>query len=255
MDLIERTTRDLDNDGVMDIYGICGFHVDTLEAALPSNGAAYVRRDENGRFYNASLTPEFREAADFVHSWAAKGLVKPNPEGANWDWFIEGFNEGTSAFRVTEEYAKSQLEDVTFDWGFVFFPRGPRMDRLVSAYHENVLFLPVNGYTDQELDNIIFAFGLWNEPTPGWEDDTEVWKYDFYQRYRDSRAVDETLAMMRKLEHNYLKLHPFILNLETGNVAYNIWSMESTPIELIEATREEWDYRISEVNRIVFGDE
>lgn len=252
MDMCDQTTRDIDNDGETDIYGLAAFHVDTLAAAVTSNGARYVDQDENGRFFNASGSDAFLDAANFIHELAQRGFVRPQPDGTNWDWFIQGFNEGASAFRVTEEYAKADLVDVSFEWGFVFFPKGPNVDVHISIYRENIQIIPVS-FSADEIDKIMFAYDLMTEPVPGFEDDEMAWKYDAYSAYRDSRAVDETLAMMRSGVNGSLRLEPYIIGFETGDVAYNIWDFDSTPAELIEGAKLVWDTLINDVNRILFG--
>ena len=253
-EMCAKTTRDIDNDGQMDYYAICAFHKDTLASAVISNNAEYVAKDENGRFYNATNTTEFLAACAFVHDLNSNGWVRPDPEGANWNWFIEGFNEGNSAFRITEEYSKSDLQNVSFEWGFVFFPKGPSCDELVSVYRENIQIVPNKCFTDEEVDNIMFAYDLYTNKVPGYEDDDEDWKLSAYAAYRDSRAVDETLTAMRLGKNGALRLEPYITGFETGDIAYSIWNNERTPVQLIEEAKNKWDILISEANKMIYGD-
>ncbi|MCL2107959.1 MAG: extracellular solute-binding protein [Oscillospiraceae bacterium] len=252
-EMCRTVTRDTTGNGEIDVFGITAFHTRTLDAALASNNARYVGRDADGRFFNASLSNEFLEAAVFVHNLAMNGFVRPEPDGVEWNWFIEGFNEGNAAFRIAEEHSKSDLRDVSFDWGFVFFPRGPQNDRVISTYRENIRFVPANGFTPQEVDDILFAFDLFTERTPGWEDDEMAWKYGAYPDYRDLRAVDETLAMMSTGANGNLSLEPYIIGFQTGRVSWDIWNPEYTPMELIEGARAEWESFIDAANVAYFG--
>jgi ABC-type glycerol-3-phosphate transport system substrate-binding protein len=253
--ICEAVTQDLDNDGITDIWAITSFHVATLSAAVISNGANFVRKDAEGRFYNASGSNEFLEAAQFVANLNTRGFVRPSPEGdgGDWDWFIDGFNEGVSAFRIAEEYAKRDINDGgNFEWGFVFFPRGPRATELASVYRENVRMVPAGVFEHWEVEDIMFAYDLYVNPPPGYEDGSG-WKAEAMEVYRDRRAIDETLARMRTGYNGALRFEAYISGFETGRIAYNIWNEERTPAQLIEEAEQEWNVLIAEVNDLIFA--
>ncbi|MCL1823113.1 MAG: extracellular solute-binding protein [Oscillospiraceae bacterium] len=253
MDMCDKISRSTDGTGIYNRYAICAFHQDTLASAVLSNGAKFVDRDENGRYFNASGTQEFLDAADFVRSFATRGHVHPQPEGTEWNWHIAVFNEGRSAFKITEEYAKSELKDVSFNWGMVFFPKGPNMDSYVSVYKENIQFIP-SIFSAELADDIIFAYSLYNQKVPGFDGDDD-WKLGARSAFNDLRAVDDTLTRMRDNDNNVLRLDPYVAGFSVGKVAYNIWNDEKTPAQLIEEAKSEWDIMVMDANALVFGKE
>lgn len=248
-EMCKKTTRDIDNDSIIDTYAIASFHVEFMNGAVYSNNAKYVGKDADGNFYNASNEPQFLEACQFVHRLAQEGYVMPSTEdnGGQWDWFKAAFHDGQAAFRVDEEYAKGQLADMKDDWGFVLFPAGPS-GSLTPIYRENVLVVP-STFSEQEADDIMFAYSLWTDPVPGYEDE-ETWRISAYPNYRDERAVDETLSIMRSGENGVLEFHAYVAGFKSGDIAYNIWNLDRTPAELIESVQNSWDVIISDMNAL-----
>jgi len=229
-----------------DYYGFATFSKETLTAAAISNGAMYVGREDNGRFYNASGSNEFLEAAEFLREFVTSGWKHPKPEGSDWNWYVQTFNEGNTAFRVCEEAYKSDLQNVSFDWGMVLFPRGPRMDKLTFGDRSNIWVVPAT-FDAETVEKIMFAHTLWTSDVPGYDGD-EDWKLGARPAYRDTRAVDETLELFRDPSRGHILLHPFIVGLDTGAIADNIWEAEATAQELIEQGRNRWAALIRRMN-------
>jgi hypothetical protein len=257
MDIAQAVTRDSRNTGIIDTFGFCTFSNRTVLSALFSNGARFVGKDETGRFYNAaSGSNEFLQAFDHVRNFATLELLQPQPEGSGWDWWRDGFREGNAAFLIYEEYGKDDFANVPFEWGMVLYPRGPAMDALMTIYYENINTIPNNNSMNAGLaDEILFAFDLFTNEPPGYEDDTEAWKYDLYERYRDSRAVDETVAMIRSGNHSQLRLDQFVPSFEAGRVSWEVWNFEATGAQLLEEASQEWNEFIASANRSIFKDE
>jgi ABC-type glycerol-3-phosphate transport system substrate-binding protein len=227
-------------------YGFATFSKETLTAAAVSNGAAYVGREANGRFFNATGTDNFLEAANLLREFVTEGWKHPKPEGSDWNWHVDVFNEGNTAFRVTEEHAKSDLQNTAFDWGMVLFPRGPRMDTLTFGDRSNLWLIPAT-HSAEDVEKIMFALTLWTNDVPGYDGDDD-WKLGARPAYRDSRAVDETLALFREPARSHILLHPFIIGLDTGAIADNIWEAEGTAQELIDQGRNRWAALIRRMN-------
>jgi ABC-type glycerol-3-phosphate transport system substrate-binding protein len=236
-----------------DFFGFATFVSHTLNSAVFSNGASFVDKDSSGRFYtSATNNSAFLQAAEFIQEFAVRGLLKPQPEGSNWNWFVESFNEGDAAFRIDQEYAKYDLQNVPFDWGMVMFPKGPAMNDYMAVYSENIYVLPMN-FSFDEADDIMFAYNLFTNPVPGYEDDDTAWKFGSYDDFRDARAVDETLAMLRSGKHSALRLDYFVPSFEVGRVAWDIWDLDYSPARLIESASQEWNAVIEAANRMIFG--
>jgi len=249
--MAEQATR-LNADGTYASYGFCTFSKDTLTNAIFSNGGRYIGKDENGRFINATNTTAFLRATEWVQNLQYNNLLQPPPEGNDWNWWIEGFNEGRAAFRVHQDYSKSDMKNTTFDWGIALFPRGPDATQMMSAYYENINVVP-RTFVDV-ADDIMFAYDLYTEPVPGFEDDDDAWKYGAYNDYRDMRAVDETLAMIRTGDYTAVRFEFIIPGFDTGEIADTMWNLEATPAELVEAASQEWNRWIEQANGWIFGE-
>lgn len=247
-ELCEKLTRDTDNDGVTDRYAMMSFSSHLLPAAVVSNGAGFVQVDENGQYYNAAESEAFLEAMNWVIDLVSKYEMKA-PEGANWDYFQTAFINGEVALQVHEEYFVSSLSDMEDDFGFVFFPKGPKADTYLFAPSDNIMVIPAC-YDADTAWKIAFAYNLFTNPTPGY-DDTDDWKTGYLAQFRDDRAVDETLAMMREPEHQFVWYSDMISGYDLGNqYIYNVYAQAETPAEKAESMRGTWQAYIDEANGV-----
>lgn len=248
-ELADTLTQDNNNDGITDKYAMVSFSVDLFRGALTSNDARYVGKDAEGKYYSGATEPNFLEAIQWAVSLIEKGYEMPAPEGANWDWFGPAFTDGKVAMRVAEEYNSGQgLATMEDDFGFVLFPKGPKGGNQYSAYFsDNVGVIP-SSYDKETAEKIAFAYNLWTEPTPGYED-SDAWKDAYYTKYRDERAVDETLAMMFEAVENN-DYSQFISGLDTGaSFIWDVYALAATPAEKVEEITGAWQSLIDAANQ------
>ncbi|HSK68640.1 MAG TPA: extracellular solute-binding protein, partial [Candidatus Limnocylindria bacterium] len=166
-ELAKKLTRDTNNDGVIDIYATASQQGGVYNVALASNGAAFVKQDENGKYYDATGEDAFLEAANWVVHMS-RTYEMPQPEGSNWDWTFAAFINGDVAMTVHQDYFKSTLaSSMTDPYGFVMFPRGPRGETYKNVYSDNTYVLPANSDEDR-AEKIATAFDLYTDPTPGY---------------------------------------------------------------------------------------
>jgi ABC-type glycerol-3-phosphate transport system substrate-binding protein len=247
LDLSRRLTRDINNDGIMDTYAMPqDFSTAILEAAIASNDATYVDKDSTGRFVNATQRPEFIEGLQYAIRLNTEGVMKPKPDGANWDWFKSEFIDGNVAMRIEDSYIWGELQNMRDDWGIVFFPKGPRASTYIMYTRENVLVVPAT-FTAEQVNNIMTALALWYTPV------TDDWKSGYYNTFRDARAVDETLALMRNTSIHRNKNYVLIPGLNTGNIAWSMWGYQGEPAQLVESVAPNWNTLIAEVNNDLSG--
>jgi len=90
-----------------------------------------------------------------------------------------------------QSLATNDLRSMKDDWGMVLPPKGPKVKNYIVFNDENVYVLPVRGFTEAQIDAILWAVQAWVTPV-----DTN-WKLKEYSNYRDRRAVDETMALIR----------------------------------------------------------
>lgn len=246
LNICRQLTRDINNDGIIDTYALPrDLSTEILDAIISSNGAQYVGRDpETGKFLNTTNTPEFIEALQFVARLQTEGVFKPRPENTNWDWFKSEFADGNVAMRIDESYVWDDLQFMKDDWGIVMFPKGPRSDSYRVFTRQNMIVIPAT-YDHDKVDQILWALSLWYTPV------TDDWKSVWYNFFRDSRAVDETLALIRNTDLHMQKNHVFIPGLERGRIAWEMWYHEGDPAQLVEAVSQSWDALIDDVNEML----
>lgn len=187
-------TKDSNSDGVTDIYAICAWQVEVVKAAVFSNGSDYIKFNETtSKYENNQSSDEFLDAVNLGVDFYQKGYIKPDPEGAAFTWFEGAFKNGEAAMCVTEWYRNTAFQDMADDWGFVFFPAGPK-GKMQTMYTGNVRIMPT-GLDAQVADDVAYAYSLWVAPAPGYEDAAADYTY-YDTLVRDDRAVLETLVPM-----------------------------------------------------------
>jgi ABC-type glycerol-3-phosphate transport system substrate-binding protein len=246
-ELCKTLTIDSNNDGTIDNYALASFSVDFFRGAVTSNNAKFIGKDDSGKFTNATLEPNFLEAMQWAVSLIEKGYEMPVPADANWDWFIAAFHDAKVAMTYGEQYKVGTWSDMADDWGFVLCPKGPKSEGYSVYFGDNIAVIP-SSYDKETAEKIAFAYNLWTEPTPGYEDE-DSWKEAYYTRFRDERAVDETLSMMYDgaIENNdYL---PLVYGTSYGDFAWAIYGLEKTPAEKIEEVQGMWQSLLDDANK------
>jgi ABC-type glycerol-3-phosphate transport system substrate-binding protein len=248
LDICKKLTRDTDNDGIVDTYAMCrDLSTEILDAIISSNGATYVDKDpKTGKFVNATNRPEFLEALQFAIRLNTEGVLKQRPDDSNWDWYKSEFIDGKVAMRVDESWIgnsdDAELTRMKDDWGIVLFPKGPKSSTYRVYSRDNLMVIPAT-YKPAEVEKILWAVALWYTPA---DDD---WKSGQYKFYRDSRAVDETLALARDPKLSMIKYFSYINGLERGDFAWNMWYHEGEPAQLVESVSQDWNAKIDEMNK------
>ena len=240
-DMLKTITRDTDNDGVNDIYGLIGSGDDMYVCATFANGGCFFDFDENGKIYPAMNSDATISALTWGKDIQAKYWA-PTPEGANWDWYKDAWKQGYCGFYMYQTYGgfndNSEMADMEDQWGCVAFPVPNEGDTYITVVSDNITLIP-SCYDEDTVAKLTFIYDLWSNPTPGY-DDEDSWIGNKYN-YTDERAVDETYAMLREPDHcrvnnvTYLGTQNDVL----GNSL--LWALGgSTPAELIEAGMPAW---------------
>ncbi|HWT76822.1 MAG TPA: extracellular solute-binding protein [Mobilitalea sp.] len=248
-ELSKQLTIDTNNDGTPDTYATASFSADFFAGAIYSNDARYIGRDANGKFYNATTEPNFLESAQWVVNHIQSGYEMPAPEGANWDWFVAAFHDAKVAMTFAEEYKVGTWADMKDDWGFVLCPKGTKSNNNYETYfNDNIAVIP-SCYDAETAAKIAFAYNLWTNPTPGYEDDAEAWKDSYYTKFRDERAVDETLTMMYDTATVNTEYSPFVYGVDLGNFLWDTYALTKTPQEKIDEVTGIWQSLIDDANK------
>lgn len=243
--MLKATTRDIDNDGVIDTFGMANLNGEFCHLAVMSNGSCWIDKDANGKYFSRIGDDKTIEAMEWTQKMVQL-YEKPQPDGANWDWMYAAFINGEVAFQADQEYRVGNIADMSDDWGFVCFPNGPKGDGKYRTLHDDNTYVIPGCYDKTTAENIAKIFDLWSDPTPGYGDD--AWKEDFYPRFRDERAVDETLQYMK--DNGVVRYDTLISGLNLGAAfIWNVYPGFMTMQEGVETSANSIQSLIDEANR------
>ncbi len=247
-DMCKKLTRDTDNDGVIDQYAMASFNTEFSFSALDSNGAKIIDRDANGKYVNVAGSEKAMEAWNWIqHMFLTYQL--PQEEGENWDYFYTAFTNGEVAFLADQEYnaqPNGKFWSMADDYGFVCFPLGPHGDGKYKTVHQNNIMIIPSVYDADRAEKIAKIVDLWAEPVPGYEG-PDAWKDGYWQSFRDSRAVDETLQYM--MDNPNPRYDVLISGLNQGDIIWSLCAGGGTPQELYEGCYNVWQGLIDDCNR------
>ncbi|MBO2516969.1 MAG: hypothetical protein CW338_06815 [Clostridiales bacterium] len=200
-EMLQATTSDVDADGVLDLYGMTGSNFDMFLMAVFNNGVDFFHFDEEGKLVIGVNNEKGIEALDWAQRiWNQYGYKQPSD--GQWDYYKDAWKQGFCAFYMYQTYGgfndNSEMSDMADEWGCVAFPVPNEGDTYYNITSDNIWCMP-NVYDEKTAADIQYIFYLWNQTTPGY-DDEDAWignKYNF----TDDRAVDETYAMLREGDH------------------------------------------------------
>ncbi len=241
-DLCAKLTRDTNGDDIPDIYAMSSTNYDFMKPCLASNDAYIIKRDASGKFYNATGEDNFIEAWDWAKDMRSK-YEMPQPEDAKYDFPYTAFLNAEVALQAAEEYRVTENQALADDFGFVVFPKGRAVSDYSCYSYDHLRVIPAI-YDDERAWKIAFAFNLYTNPTPGYED-VDDWKTNYYTLFRDTRSVDETLEILTR--NPKPQLFPLVDNVNRSNSYF--WNIDyKTGQEQYEEMRDEIDYYVSVAN-------
>ncbi len=122
--IAREATRDTDGDGAVDQWGITiGYELEY--PLIWSNGARVVEESTDGKFRFALDSPQAIEALEFISRIYESGVTT---HGENT------FIAGRAAMYGGELFqGRNMMLNMQDEYGFVFFPKGPRMNDYVSV--------------------------------------------------------------------------------------------------------------------------
>ncbi len=240
-EMLAKITKDTDNDGVNDIYGLIGSGDDGYVLSVFSNGGCFFDFDADGKIYPAMGSEETLTALAWFKDIQSKYWA-PTPDGANWDWYKDGWKQGYCGFYVYQTYGgfndNSEMADMADDWGCVAWPVPNEGDTYINVISDNITLIPAC-YDEETIAKLTFIYDLWSNPTPGY-DDEDSWIGNKYN-YTDDRAVDETYAMLREPEHCRINKVTYLGTQNDVLGSSLLWALGgSTPAELVEAGMPAW---------------
>ncbi len=243
-EVMGQVQRDLDNDGVVDVYGTTNNTGDFYKAAVFSNGGELISKDADGKFVFAADSEKTLAGLN----WAQEilndyDLVKP--ADAEWDYYKQAFLNGDAAFCFDNAYmAGADFKDMEDDFGFICFPKGPGASDYTNVWNNNPVVIPAC-YDEQKAWNLAFAYNLYTAPIPGYED-YEGWKAGYYNNFRDTESVDLSLARM--VENGVVNYADVVPDLKQGDDFLWKLNKDTTAAQVAEEIKNTWQSYVDAAN-------
>ena len=249
-EILKACTKDTDGDGRADIWGLTtSLGANYYTAVVHASGADFVTKDESGKFVNRMGSETFLSALDWADEMRKDYGAPPLENTEGMTSYTDRFINGQVAMTVASEKYKEMLSSLQDDWGFVMLP-GPDGKNPIAVDPSPVIIIPAS-YSKDEANEIAIIFDLITETVHGYGHD-EAWKEEYYEQYRDSRAVDETLTLMRYGKNIKPRLELFVEGLYEKSIysdfLYPLYSGKTTPAEGIQANMEKWNELINQQN-------
>lgn len=247
-DIMSKVQRDLDNDGVIDIYGWDANYGVAVDQSVYSNNSEYVGQDASGKYVYKFEDPATVEALEWIVA-AINDYALVRPEEAQWDYYKEAFINGQVAFMPDQAYCGGPngfLMDMVDEIGFVMFPKGPQATDYTNCWDNNPAAIPAC-YDADRAWKIAFAYNLYTDDVPGYEGYLDLGQYRNYNF--DSRAVDETCTMMTS--KGMVTYHGLIPNLDMGEpFSWKFGKTANTVVsEVLDGVRDSYKAYIDEANK------
>lgn len=252
-DYAKKLTRDTNNDGQIDIYGIIGQNTVLFNALMYSNGTDIVTEGADGKLSMNASDPKVTEALTFGRKLYDEGIFRNNkPEETDWDYFKAVFARQEVAMYVEEEYAISDIKNrgLTENIGFVTFPYGPSNPKQeqFAICRENILFVPSNENVVKDLEDIMFAYNIYTDIPEDYINDDERWKASYESAFSDDeRAVTETINGIINKYPSYMTCTIMIPNF-APNYLWELGGQTAVVSEILEKYTPEWTTQVNEFN-------
>ena len=238
--ILHQIQKDLDNDGILDIYGLTGSNVDLFRIAVFSNGGSFFDYSDEGKLSVNANSDNSLEALNWAKRiWNSYGYRQSADD--SWDYYKDAWKQGFCGFYIYQAYGgfnkNSEMSDMVDEWGCVAFPIGPKGQTYVTIVSDNITVIP-NVYDQETTNRIAFIYDLWTNTPTSYDDDKIASLYN----YTDERAVNETYSMLRKSEHCVIDRAILIGSLNDIEGEDFLWNLEGNEVdELIENKLKIWE--------------
>lgn len=245
--LCRKLTRDTNNDGVTDVYGVTGQNTVFFTGLLMANDT-FIIKNEDGRLVMNAQDRKVLEALNFGNSIISEGYFQPQGD-AEWDYFKTGFYEGRAAMFVEESYAcdniNAQAPDM--EYGFVNIPKGPSAQDYVAICRENILVIPNCEKVRAVADDVVFVYDIYTDVPEDYLEDDQRWKGNLANRFKDRRSVNETCNWMINKWDQFMSAPDVYISGFAPDWLYDLGNGRS-PQETLEAYSSEWQTQVEEFN-------
>lgn len=219
-------TKDTNNDGVTDQYGLLPCNPDAAAFFFTTaNNAPLVVKDASGKYVENLNSQAFADALNFYNDLVnTDKVVKIWEEHTaestyNVDKFqdnLKFFTEGKAAFMTCDSWVGNQhLYKVSdqLNYGILPIPMGPNADRYYGfAKDGNLYAIPV---TNNDLDKTVPIFNALARPMEGYEGE-DWWLEDMQYEYFREGDTKSTQLYETILDSSVLDIGTGIADMFTG---------------------------------------
>ncbi len=239
-ELCAKLTRDTNNDGVTDIYAYGGNDCEQMCVGIYGNGAMFVERDENGKFVDGTLNPAFEEGLLWAVSLFDKGYTPALDSSWAWDKAYTDFADGKLAMMVSQTWVvDTYCADMEDEIGYVMLPAGPKGHNCTNMIPTPIA---IPACLDEETaQNVAVIINEWYNERYAIEEAQVMgitFRDNYYSRFDDSRAVDETVtSMITDPDCQVYDSYYLVPNFDYYGVIVSVANRSATPAEQIEYIR------------------
>lgn len=249
--MLDTITRDIDNDGTIDIYGCGENYGDLISGFVFSNGGTYVNYDSDGKFRIALEDPNVLEGLNMAKEVMDKYDVHNayvNDEA--WDFYKEDWLSGHFAFYPGQVWEADNVRAMDDEVGFVTFPVGPSAGNNYGSFASDNLSVIPACYDADKAWKCAFVYMLYFGDVPGYEDfieNLDGLKTGYYSKFDDTESVDSTIVKV--IKSGKYEIADLVPGLDQGaDFTWNIYANGPDISSVIEATKTAWQTYIDEAN-------
>ena len=208
LEYVQVLTKDIDGDGITDVYGFGGWPSDFLPLLVMSNGSNIAATATE----NLS-SPEVAETLQFLQDLHLNGYAHPIPAENGWDILRFVYRDGKVAFSPNaawimdsnKDYGFQQGDDfatLEFDMVFVPWPAGPNGDLKTNAQKvtdSSCYMIPVGVEDPMLVFNVLYDILNWFNDDLSIRDDDEALGWWYGVTAKDLDLQDWNFEVMYKM--------------------------------------------------------
>lgn len=184
--------------------------------------------------------PHTMEALEFMADlWNVHKVIKPNDRSSDWEDPPVFFNEGLVGMTTGMTWESSEeRQNTSFDWGYVYFPKGPNADDYGALRDSGGGMVIPKGIEDPEI-----VYKIW--------EDMQIWEYEredqiswFESIFKNEESVNTATHML-----DNVKVHLWtVYNLADAFYGFfgSISSGEESPAQAVAKIKPEAQGRVDE---------
>ncbi|GHV38523.1 hypothetical protein FACS189490_00610 [Clostridia bacterium] len=202
LEYAQAATKDIDQDGNNDTYGIIAMG-DALGLSVLNSNNAPPAIFKDGKYQYNGTSPEVIASIDFYADLVGKSKVVMPPVEGNWDTPINLFIQGNTLFFPYNDWCAGGYLNPNMEDDFILrpLPLGPNAKEFMSWCTDYRTFaMPVNV---PEPETAMIIFDAMFQPLPGYGKEDEAINMVLMD-FRDEASVEWKIGLRDNMEMMYL---------------------------------------------------